>query len=72
MKTPNPKAAQTSETPIFPQTLHRVRTRLKEGVTTPKPPQRDNVFSKSRDTREDRGARQVKMSQSPQTFPHAR
>jgi hypothetical protein len=40
----------------------------------PKPPvqKRDNTFSKSRDTREDRGSRQMKNSHSPQTFPHSR
>jgi hypothetical protein len=36
----------------------------------PKLEKRDNIFSKSRDTREDRGARQMKMSKNPQTFPH--
>jgi hypothetical protein len=33
---------------------------------------RDNIFSKSRDTREDRGARQMKTSHNAQTFPHGR
>jgi hypothetical protein len=31
---------------------------------------RDNIFSKSRDTREDRSARQKKTSQNSQTFSH--
>jgi hypothetical protein len=42
----------------------------KAATPRPKSEKRDNVFSKSRDTREDRGARQMKMSKNPQTFPH--
>jgi hypothetical protein len=38
----------------------------------PKSKKRDDTFSKSRDTREDRGARQMKTSHDSQTFPHAR
>jgi hypothetical protein len=38
----------------------------------PKSQKRDNTFSKSRDTREDRGARQMKTSHDSQTFPYAR
>jgi hypothetical protein len=44
-------------------------------ATTPqdsKPKKRDNTFSKSRDTREDRGARQMKTSHSSQTFTHGK
>ena len=37
-----------------------------------KPPKRDNTFSKSRDTREDRGLRQMKTTHSSQTFSHGR
>jgi len=33
---------------------------------------RDNIFSKSRDTQEDRGSRQMKMSRSSQALPHVR
>jgi hypothetical protein len=33
---------------------------------------RDNIFSKSRDVREDRGSRQMKTSHSSRTFPHVR
>jgi hypothetical protein len=35
-----------------------------------KPKKRDNTFSKSRETREDRGARQMKTSHNSQTFTH--
>jgi len=33
---------------------------------------RDNIFSQSRDTREDRGTRQMKTSHKSQSFPHVR
>ena len=49
-------------------------TRLRLGTppaTPPAPPKkRENVFSRSRDTREDRGERQMKTTQNPQTLPH--
>jgi hypothetical protein len=38
----------------------------------PKSQKRDHIFSKSRDTREDRGARQMKTSHNSQTLPHGR
>lgn len=44
----------------------------KSSAPNPKPEKRDNIFSKSRDTREDRGARQMKTAQNSQTFTHAR
>jgi hypothetical protein len=43
-----------------------------EVAPAPKPQKRENTFSTSRDTREDRGARQMKTTHSSQTFPHAR
>lgn len=42
----------------------------KEAVPVPKP-RRDDIFSRSRDLREDRATRQIKTTHSPQTFPHA-
>ncbi len=66
----NPAAG--SLPPVFPQMMHRVRP---NGPTTNLPakaPKRDNTFSQSRDTREDRGERQMKTSHNAQTFPHAR
>ena len=44
----------------------------KEATPVSKPPKRDNTFSKSRDTREDRGLRQMKTTRSSQTFSHGR
>ena len=56
------KPAVTSQTPVFPQTLHRVRPRPGKTAPGQKSQKRDNIFSKSRDNREDRGSRQMKTS----------
>jgi len=63
------KPAETPQTPVFPRTLHTLRPNP-EGAM-PKSKKRDNIFSKSRDVREDRGTREMKMSHNDQTF-HAR
>ena len=72
MKKSTAKPGEISKLPIFPQTLHRVRARVEKPTPKPKSPVRDNIFSKSRDTREDRGERKMKTSHNAQTFPHAR
>jgi hypothetical protein len=64
------KIAETAKPSTSERTI-RLRTNEKK-VTPPKPKTRDNVFSKSRDTREDRSARQMKNSHSSQTFSHGR
>jgi hypothetical protein len=69
MKTPVTKIAAAVQTPVFGQTLHTVRPNAE--AATPKSRKRDNIFSKSRDTREDRGTREMKTSHNDQTF-HAR
>jgi hypothetical protein len=76
MKRTTNKAAETPLTPVFPETLHRLRTNPKAvagaaGLPA-KPQKRDNTFSKSRDTREDRGRRQMKTSHNAQTFSRGR
>ena len=71
MKTPIARFAATVQTPVFPQTLHQPRPDSKYASTHPKPAKRDSIFSKSRDTREDRGTREMKTSHNDQTF-HAR
>jgi hypothetical protein len=58
-----------SEIPVFPKKLHRLRPNPEEATPSPRPKKRDNIFSKSRDLREDRDERQMKTSHS-QTFPH--
>ncbi len=39
-------------------------------IPNPKSQKRDNIFSKSRDTREDRGTRKMKTTHNSQTFSH--
>jgi len=69
MKPSKTKLAATPQTPVFPQTLHRLRPNPQEATPGQK---RDNTFSQSRDTREDRGQREMKTTHSSQTFPHGR
>jgi hypothetical protein len=49
-----------------------IRQRGAKAAPNPKPEKRDNVFSKSRDTREDRGTREMKTSHNAQTLSRAR
>ena len=70
MKTPLTKSPEASQTPVFPKSLHQVRPNIEKALPHSKPQKRDNVFSQSRDTREDRGERQMKTSQNNRTFPH--
>jgi hypothetical protein len=72
MKASLAKPSPTPETPVFPKSLHEQRTNSSADTPEPKRKKRDNIFSKSRDTREDRGERQMKTSHNPQTFPHGR
>jgi hypothetical protein len=71
IKTATSKFAAIVQTPVYPQTLHQFRPETK-AAASPKPAKRDNVFSKSRDTREDRGTREMKTTQNTRSFPHAR
>jgi hypothetical protein len=71
MKTFSAKSTTVSQTPIFPKAIHQLRTNHKAAAGSSTASKRDNTFSQSRDTREDRGSRQMKTSQNSQTFPHA-
>ena len=71
MKQPVSKFAASVQTPVFPPTLHQFRPAAKTAAS-PNPAKRDNIFSKSRDLREDRGTREMKSAQGAQTFPHGR
>jgi hypothetical protein len=62
------KLAETPPTAVFPKTLHRLRPNPKEATPSPKSLKRDNTFSQSRDTREDRGSRQMKTTHNSQTL----
>jgi hypothetical protein len=59
------KFAVIVQTPVFPKTLHQFRPA--KAAASPKPAKRDNIFSKSRDVREDRGTREMKTSHNDQT-----
>jgi hypothetical protein len=76
MKASTFKGGETEQPPVFPKTLHRMRQNpdaiARAAEPSPKPKKRDNIFSKSRDIREDRGERQVKTSTNPQTFSRGR
>jgi hypothetical protein len=71
MKSPTNRFTAESQTPVFPQTLHTARPNQEKPIPNPKPKKRDNIFSKSRDMREDRGTREMKTSHNDQTN-HAR
>jgi len=70
MKSSKTKSTTLGLPPVFPKTLHQFRSA--KATASPKPAKRDNTFSQSRDTREDRGTREMKTSHNAQTFPHAR
>jgi hypothetical protein len=69
MKKSRIKSAPQSQAAVFPKTLHTLRPNPEAATTKSK--KRDNIFSKSRDVREDRGTREMKTSHNDQTF-HAR
>jgi hypothetical protein len=62
MKSSMNKPAETAQTEVFPKVLYRLRPDSKQTTANSKPQKRNNVFSKSRDTREDRGVRRAKTS----------
>jgi len=66
MKKPITTFVAVVQTPVFPKTAHQFRPVSKTSAN-PKPPKRDNTFSKSRDAREDRGTREMKTSHNDQT-----
>lgn len=61
-----------NKTPVFRKTLHGLRPNSEEAAPSSKPAKRDNIFSKSRDAREDRGTREMKTTHNSQTLPHGR
>ncbi len=70
MKTNSPKTKKAALPPVFPKVSHVFRPPVPEARPGAKAPKRDNIFSQSRDLREDRGERQIKTSHNPQTLPH--
>lgn len=71
MKSDITKFAEIVRTPVYPQTQHQFRP-VSETPAIPKPAKRDNIFSQSRDTREDRGTREMKTTQNARSFPRGR
>jgi len=63
MKASITQLAETAQTPVSPKTLHRLRPNSRAATPGQK---RDNTFSQSRGTREDRGTRQIKTTHSPE------
>jgi hypothetical protein len=72
MKTSNTAIAERPKPPVFSKTLHELRRGRNAAIPNPKAKKRDNTFSKSRDTREDRGRRQMKNTRNSQTFARGR
>jgi hypothetical protein len=66
MKKTTTQFSAIMQTPVFPKTAHQFRP-APESTSSPKPPKRDNTFSKSRDVREDRGTREMKNPHNDQT-----
>ena len=71
MKPAAAKYSKPPKTSVFAKTPHTLRAKP-EPAASSKPKKRDNIFSKSRDTREDRGARQAKTKNNSQTLSHGR
>jgi hypothetical protein len=67
MKASITKLAKTPQT-----TIRKRGANPKAATQSPKSQKRDNTFSQSRDTREDRGTREMKTTHNSQTFPHGR
>jgi hypothetical protein len=70
MKVFNTKSAETPQTPVFQIAIRKRVAKHQAATPSPKPEKRDNIFSKSRDTHEDRGTREIKTTHNPQTFFH--
>jgi len=68
MTTPADKLAAAPAAPVFMQTVHTLQPKHNKPLPHPKPKKRDNIFSKSRDLREDRGTREMKMSGNDRTI----
>ena len=56
------------QTPVFPKELHTLRAEAPALPPGSKAKKRDNIFSQSRDHREDRGEREMKTSHNAQTM----
>jgi hypothetical protein len=66
------KSAKKFELPIFQVTVRQRGGKRGSAASNSTTQKRDNIFSKSRDTREDRGSRQMKTSRDARTLPRGR
>ena len=71
MKSSKTKLAALPQTPGFP-TINSLRPNSQKIEPDVKSPKRGKLFAKSRDTREDRGTREMKSVHNAQTFSHGR
>lgn len=60
--------AKTPQVRISPKKLRQLRSNLKAATPGPKSKKRDNIFSKSRGIREDRGTHQLKTTHDTQVL----
>jgi hypothetical protein len=70
MKTSIIKLTEKPQTPVFRIVIRKPNANSKASTPSPKPQKRGKIFSKSRDTREDRGARKMKTTHDSQTLFH--
>jgi hypothetical protein len=66
------KPAKAPQASVFPTFMHKLRTKPAPPVLGEKSKKRDNIFSQSKDLREDRGERQIKTKTNAQTFRHGK
>ena len=66
---PHHPAPKPPEAPVFPKEIHHPHPPVAAVLPHKKHPE-ENVFSQSKDIREDRDSRQIKNSHSNQTLPH--
>jgi hypothetical protein len=69
-KTRPAKLAAKPQAPVFQIVIRKPGANPKKTAPRTKPQKRGKIFSKSRDTREDRGSRQMKTAHNPQTLFH--
>jgi hypothetical protein len=67
-KTLAAKSTATAQSRGSPQDTSPAAIKSKGQRVNAKSPKRDNIFSESRDTREDRGTRQMKTTHSSETL----
>ena len=68
----DPSRPDTMNKPTVSQkALKQQLRKANEATSSSKTKKRDDTFSQSRDTHEDRGTRQMKTTHKVQTFPHA-